>query len=209
VSILAPPAGREAEPPRAVASAPLVSRILLFLPDRMLDFLDVASFGLGIGYGFAVHQQITCSLHVPTLGSYQTINLLNWYPSRNLCVCTRSETEAGLLPFVLYRSEFLGAGTGWDSGRPGSGLKSYAEVGLGSPSDPIHQEGFRDPWAIGAQVGPLMVSPRVELEIHPMEIVDFVVGTLTFGILDLTRDDWLTAAFTDDDPHLTGSAPGP
>jgi len=179
------------------AEPPVVYRLVYFLPDRLLDALDIGSFGVGIGYGFDIHQQITCRFHVPTLGAYQTINFLNWYHRRNLCLCTRGEAEFGLGPFVLYHSGFMGAGTGWDQGRPGAGLKTYADVGMGGPSDAVHQEGFRDPWAIGGHYGPFIVSPRVEFEIHPSEVVDFIVGTLTFGRVDLTQDDLLTGAFAD------------
>ena len=196
------PAPAPPPPARAARAEPsALLRVACFLPDRVLDLLDMVSFGIGIGYGFDIHRQVTCLFHVPTLGMYKSVNLVNWYYKRNLCMCTREETEFGLLPFVLYRSEFFGGGTGWDKGALGSGVKEYASVGLGSPGDPIHEERFRDPWAIGVHYGPVLLSPRVELELHPVEIVDFLLGLVSLGYLDVTDDDWLTAA--------SGGAPRP
>jgi hypothetical protein len=189
----APPPRSEAVGPAPRPAPSLAARILFFLPDRTLDLLDTVSFGVGIGAGFDVHQQATCSLHLPTLGTYRSFNFLNWYHKRNLCMCTREETEFGLLFLSVYRSEFFGAGTGWNEGSAGSGLKDYAQIGLASADHPIHKEKFRDPWAIGAHYGPLLLSPRLELEIHPTEIVDFLLGTLTFGAVDLLGDDLATA----------------
>jgi len=164
----------------------------VFLPDRVLDFLDLVSFGLGVGYGFDIHRQITCYFHVPALGIYRSFNFINWYYKRNLCWCIRKEEEAGLFDAVIYRSEFRGSGTGWNEGRRGSGEKSYSKRGLASADDDIHHEGFRDPWAIGLAYGPAILSPRVEIEIHPVELADFVVGLVTFGLVDISEDDLAT-----------------
>ena len=57
--------------------------------------------------------------------------------------------------------------------------------------DAIYQERYRDPWAIGVAWGPVLLSPRVEVDIHPVEIADFLVGLVTLGKVDLSRDDYL------------------
>jgi len=189
------PLDTAAEPAPAADEVKIVqadagTRLVMFLPDRVLDLLDTVSFGLGIGYGFDIHRQITCGLHIPTLGVYQSFNFINWYHNRNLCWCIRTEEEAGLLPMVAYESTFTGAGTGWDNGEPGEGTKTYRkEAGEGSPDDPIHTEGFRDPWAIGIGYGPVILSPRLELEIHPVELVDFAIGFISLGFIDISEDD--------------------
>ena len=107
-------------PARGAEEAPgLGRRIVLFVPDRALDLADVVSFGIGVGAGVDVHRQITCGLHVPTLGVYTSFNPINWYYKRNLCWCIRSEEEAGLFNAVYYKSKFRGGGTGWDHPRAG------------------------------------------------------------------------------------------
>jgi len=183
-------AGDEAPAPLPGPSPDLIERIALFLPDRLMDFLDMVSFGVGIGYGLDVHHQATCFLTLPALGTYNSLSLLNWYPGRNLCTSLVEEQEAGLGPLILYRADFFGGGSGWDKGQPGSGEKHYRGIGLASLDDASHREGFRDPWAVGGAWGPLLLSPRLELALHPVEIVDFLLGTLTFGLVDVCEDDW-------------------
>ena len=165
-------------------------RVILYIPDRLMDALDVVTFGLGAGYGFDVDRHATYFLHVPTLGWYKSFNFLNWNYKRNLCYAVNEETEMGFLPFYSYSSKFSGKGTGWDSGAPGSGEKEYAKKGGISPQDPIYKEGYRDPWALGVAYGPVLLSPRVEVDLHPVEVADLIVGLVTFGFVDLSSDDY-------------------
>ena len=179
--------GAEAESHARSASA--IERIALFIPDRLLDTLDVVSFGLGGGYGAAVEVHATAFGHLPSLGAYQSLNVLNWYCGRNLAVVSNTESKACLGPFVFYRSSFYGTGTGWDNWRPGKGEKKYRKIGIASEGDAIYLEGYRDPWAFEVAAGPILLGPRVEAGIHPVEVVDLILGVVTLGLLDLSDDD--------------------
>jgi hypothetical protein len=167
----------------------LARRAAMFVPDRFLDMLDMVSVGLGVGYGFDVNRHLTYYMHVPTLGAYRSFNFFNWYPNRNLCWSINQEREAGILTVYRYNSRFDGGGTGWDNGEPGSGIKTYAEKYSVDVLDPIYQDGYRDVWALGVAYGPVILSPRIEFDIHPVEVADFAVGFLTLGLVDIRDDD--------------------
>ncbi|MFC1806177.1 hypothetical protein ACFL09_04265 [Planctomycetota bacterium] len=182
----------EGEAPATPQAPTAGRRIALFLPDRLLDLADIVSLGIGVGAGFDVHRQISCGFHIPSLGIYKSFNPVNWYYKRNLCWCVRTETETCIFGAVYYKSTFQGGGTGWNNGKPGSGVKKYFKKGIADAKDPIHTEGFRDPMAIGIGYGPVILSPRIEIEFHVEEFADFAAGLVTLGFEDIRGDDLAT-----------------
>ena len=184
------PAGTPDEAPAEAASAGgghAVARVLLFLPDRLMDALDVVSVGVGLGFGFDVNVHVTRFVHAPALGIYWVISPVQWRCGRNLSASFDQEFELGLGPLVMYKSEFFGAGTNWGP----DAEKEFTKLGLASLRDPMLAERFRSPWAVGAAVGPLALVPvRAEAEVHPEQIADFIVGLVTLGFVDLMGDDW-------------------
>jgi len=192
----APPPGTKAAQAKPEAArqtyAPTVfERVIMFFPDRFMDMLDVFSGGVGVGYGIRFARHITYYLHVPSISLYRSFNL-RWDYNRDLCWCINNESEFGLLFLWIYDSEFTGKGTGWNNGKPGEGTKKYAEQYTTDIDDPIHKEGFRDPWAVGLGYGPLILSPTIEIDVHPVELVDFAVGLVTLGIVDVRGDDFVS-----------------
>jgi uncharacterized protein YceK len=181
--------------PASAGEPSVLMRIVLFLPDRILDALDLVSFGAGVGAGMDINVHITRYLHFFAIGAYGTANPINWNYSRNLSALLAVENEIGIGPLVTGSAAFVGIGTGWDKGGPGSGSKSYQKTGIVSLSDPMYGDGYRDAWGIGVGVGPILLGPRAEAEIHPVEIVDLVAGLLTLGLVDISEDDFATRLY--------------
>ena len=175
----------------AVRPAPnAFERVGWFIPDRCLDLLDILSVGLGGGYGISANRQITAWCHVPTIGAYRCWNIFNWKYNRNFSWWIEKEgLDFGLLPLYSYRYKLKGSGTGWDNGAPGEGVKEYDGHLIAKLDDPMYAEGTADPWAIGGAYGPAILSPRIELALHPVEIGDFIAGLFTLGFVDIRSDD--------------------
>jgi len=154
-------------------------RIILFIPDRILDAVDMVSGGVGVGPGIGgeVHVTRWASLG---LGVQAGIAGL-WYYNRNLAIAPVFGASASFGPWQAYSAGFVGAGTGWTKGRPGAGGKWYTKAGMFSMEDRMVQDGWSDPWGVGAGWA---------AEIHPIEVADFVTGLVTVGFVDIVRDDF-------------------
>ncbi|NQU45418.1 hypothetical protein HQ520_19220 [bacterium] len=154
-------------------------RILLFIPDRILDVLDVLSLSVGIpiGLGFEAHVTRWVSVGIGGSGAIA----LHWSYNRNLALAPVGGAWLSLGPLAFYSLSYAGLGTGWSQGRPGGGGQSFNKFGIFSIQDEMVQEGWTDPFGVG--VGHI-------LEIHPIEIADFVVGLVTLGFVDISGDDF-------------------
>ncbi|MBN1866399.1 hypothetical protein JW916_03810 [Candidatus Sumerlaeota bacterium] len=162
-------------------------RILLFLPDRILDCADMVTFGAGIGIGLGAEAHATRWAGLGMQGHGEVG--IHWYYNRNLTPLIVDYASLIVFgPFQAYAVGFAGAGTAWSRGRPGTGTQTFDEGGLFSLDDSIVQDGWWDPWGIGASV--FLVFAGVEAEVHPIEIADCVVGLVTFGFVDISRDDF-------------------
>jgi len=157
-------------------------RLVWFFPDRGMDLLDVVSLEISAGYGLGVKRRVTDWLHVPTLSAYRAWNLFSWnYGRRFAWFSENEEYAAGLLPLYWYRSEFRGRG---------AGNQSFHASPVARLGDEIYKTGRGDPWAIGGYYGPPLLGPRIAIDLHPVEIADFVAGLLTVGFIDICNDDW-------------------
>ncbi len=157
--------------------------ILLFIPDRILDALDMVSGGvavLGVGVGAEVHVTRYASLGAGAQA--MVLPNLFWYYNRNLMTTAYATgVIASGGPYQDYILKFFGVGTGMDKGRPGAGRKVFRKAGMFSKQDKMCQEGWMDPWGIGFGWA---------LELHPVEIADFFAGLFTVGFVDISRDDY-------------------
>jgi hypothetical protein len=162
------------------------------LPDRILDGADIVSLGLGFGWGFHVNAHVTRYASLPAFGSYTSVHPISWGYNRNLNVTVISEREFGVGPILSSDCTFTGAGTGWKAGLPGEGEIRSKASGMVRLTEPVYAEGYRDPWAIGAAFGPLLIGPDLDVDIHPVELADLVAGLVTLGIVDLRQDDLAT-----------------
>jgi len=158
-------------------------RLIWFFPDRGMDLLDIFSLELSAGYGLGFKRRATDWLQLPNISAYRAWNLFSWnYNRRFHWFSENKEYAFGLLPFYWYRSEFRGRGRG---------TEVYTGKVVAHLEDPLYTGGAGDPWAIGGYYGPPLLGPRVAIDLHPLEVADFVGGLLSIGFLDISGDDWV------------------
>lgn len=163
---------------RRDVQAGLGERVAWWLPDRLLDLLDVFSFDLRFGYGLAADVHLTRAAALAAGGSASLG--VGWHEQRSLGV--RVANQGG------WRFGSAGGGFDWgfDVGtgerRVGGGRR---EAGA-EPDDLLYQE-WRDYWSLGASVHALLLG--AEFDFHPVELADFLGGLVGF---DLGHDDRAT-----------------
>jgi hypothetical protein len=161
---------------RAPADRHLVSRALLYLPDRFVDLCDVLSFDVHLGFGLWADVHATRALQA--MAGTRSIQGLGWHERRSLG--TRDQAESGftLLAIGAHASAGTLIGT--------SGVYGYAATlgGLHEPSDRPYQE-IRDYWALGAAFTLAFVG--MDFDFHPVQLADFAAGWLT---VDFLNDDF-------------------
>jgi hypothetical protein len=163
-------------PLRARVARPPWIRVLLYLPDRLLDLGDVASFDLHLGFGLYVNAHATRALQAAA--GARGVTGIGWHERRSLGL--REQNDAGLV-LGAFGAE---ANSGTLSGT--SGIIAWAETvaGLQQPAHPLYQE-VRDYWGLGAAVTLLVFGFDVDL--HPLQVADFAAGWAT---VDFLADDF-------------------
>ena len=154
----------------------LGARIALYLPDRILDFLDIVSFDVHAGPGAFADLHLTRAIQAS--GGAHVVGGIGLLPQRTL-PGFQFQAEAGAQVFGVGDQRFVGFLSG------PSGLFSGASNlrGPHSPSDRFYQD-YRDYWAIGAS-GTLGFAGAGG-ELHPVQAADFLLG---FAGIDLCNDD--------------------
>ena len=152
-------------------------RLALYLPNRVLDLMDV--FTLNIGGGPTLHAELyatrACEVGGGVGYTFQVIKDHN-----------RQYGYAALNGYGTY----LPFATREDiERRPGSYFVPEEWInheGVPDPSEPIYapRTGIRDFWEIGASIGAVLVDATVS--VHPVEILDAVLG---FFFIDISGDD--------------------
>lgn len=154
----------------------------LYIPDRILDFLDTFSFDVHFGLGLYANLHVTRAVQVGAGG--RGVGGIGWHDMRSLGAQGWAEAEA-VIPGVGAQA-IVGALAGT------SGVITIADglAGLHRPSAALYQK-YRDYWAVGFAVTAAVVG--VDFDIHPVEIADFFVGWSTF---DFLHDDFARTAGT-------------
>ena len=152
------------------------AKALLYLPDRLLDLMDVVSFGVHFGIGAFADAHATRVLQVAA--GFHSSGGVGVHEQRSLGI--KSQSEAGLTLVAVGASSFT-TGLMGTSGRRG-GADDFA--GLHKPDMPAYQT-VRDYWAIGANATAGIVG--AEVEFHPLQLADFLAGWV--GV-DFLHDDW-------------------
>jgi hypothetical protein len=160
---------------RPSAERPPLARALLFLPDRLLDLLDVASFDVHVGSGLYADVHATRALQVA--GGFRSTDGLGWHDHRSLGSLGRSESGVTVVAVGAHALDARLAGTS------GVVRGSDAIAGLHRPDADLYQR-FRDYWAVGASVTLLLLG--LDVDLHPVELADFALGWAT---LDVLHDD--------------------
>jgi hypothetical protein len=149
-------------------------RIVAYPLNRVLDMLDVVSFGVGIGYGMEVHCTRALQLSYMEVPSCP---LVGWWPKRELATQFGGYQEAAFGPWSFKKHKYKRMGT------RGAREIDIEHEGLDEPSDPIYQQHL-DYWGIGAAAYAFFMG--AEFEVHPVEIADLVCGIL---FIDFMWDD--------------------
>ena len=156
--------------------ATIEERIVFYIPNRIIDALDFVSVALGVGPVVEARLMATRAIDVGlgigwTAKGYKIHNRQygfgleeGWYWS---FICVGAED------FTVYESTPL--------------VERYVETRVGFP-EPIQRVydffgGPRDYWAFGGSLGLFLDG---DLYVHPVELVDFVLG---FFLLDIKDDD--------------------
>jgi hypothetical protein len=149
------------------------TRALLWIPDRLLDLLDVVTVGVHLGTGAFADAHVTRAVQVGA--GFRTTGGLGVHDHRSIGM--KSQAEAGLTVIAIGAHSYAGALIG-TSGTRGSADSSK---GIHRPSAPLYQQ-FRDYWALGANATAGIVG--VEVDFHPLQLADFLAGIIGFDFLN-------------------------
>jgi hypothetical protein len=164
-----------------LVKAEAMDTILLYIPNRIVDFADVVSGTLGFGPAIGAEAQVTQWLAMggdagPTVQMVKGIN-------RQYGFTKESGWNSSFLMVSAERKE--------RDGSVGS-VKDYYYYSTGVPYfDKVPYDfhnGAKDFWAIGAQFKALV---DIGIYVHPVELVDAVLGIFFIDIKgdDFTADD--------------------
>jgi len=161
---------------RPPVDRPVWQRAMLYVPDRLLDLVDVVNVSFQFGTGVLVDVHATHAINA-TLGLRSSGGIgLHEYRSVGL----KSQAEGGMnvLPFGAYSHAVGLLGT--------SGVVAVADsvAGVHSPHGALYQE-FKDYWEIGARG--MFGLLGAEVEVHPIQLADFFAG---FACIDFLNDDF-------------------
>ena len=157
------------------AQSQWVDKVTLYFPNRVLDLLDV--FSLNIGVGLTAHASLRATHELEIGGGVATTAQMVKDYNRQYGFASRNGYYSGAGPFVSTNMErrpavLLAKEYWWD------------KDGLVTPSDEIFlpKEGAIDFWEIGGSLGLGVIE--ADVSIHPVEILDAVLGFLFIDICD-------------------------
>ncbi|WP_125169479.1 hypothetical protein [Leptospira hartskeerlii] len=154
-------------------------KLAWYIPDRILDLLDIYSINVMIGPQIGASAWYTRAVQV-TLYAGKTVSA-GWSQKRNLGITEESSAEYAFLGF---------GGSAIHGRRIGTGRRAYAGIWDGffvhMPSNPLYVN-YRDYWSTGAKLGVVLIG--AELECHYAEVADFLAG---FFLVDFMGDDFAT-----------------
>jgi hypothetical protein len=161
---------------RPKVNRPISQRALLYVPDRLLDLLDVVNVSVQFGTGAFVDYHATHAINV-TLG-LRSSGGVGLHEQRSLGLKSEAEGGINLLPWGAY--SFVGGLVGT------SGVIGVADsvAGVHRPQAPLYQE-FKDYWEIG--VRGMFGFLGADVDVHPVQIADFLAG---FAFVDFLNDDF-------------------
>ncbi len=160
---------------RYPATRSKAARIWLYVPDRVLDFLDIVSFDVHMGPSLFLNLHATRAAQAGAGG--RLVGGLGWHRQRSLGLQYQTEGGVAVLPFGA-QGHLLGS-----VGTSGLGSSMGHIAGLHRPSSEIYQD-YRDYWAIGASASWFI---GMDFDFHPLQLADFIVGWAT---IDFLNDDF-------------------
>lgn len=176
---------------REEVPATWLRRALLWLPDRLLDALDLVSFEVAMGPGLLVDVHATHAVQLAA-GGRATLGA-GWHEGRSLGIQFLLERGAALPAFGDWNTYAFRRGTG--PSQVGAGRTR----GWRGPDNPLFHD-LRDYWAVGAGVHVVYVGASVDL--HPVQLFDLLAGVIGF---DPLGDDLATTRGQEFDRPTFGS----
>jgi len=176
------PVGATAVAPEGAERRPAIARrILLYLPNRVLDVTDVVSASVEIPFfpkrwlaGFLhVNAHATRGVQAGFGAANENIFLGKGY-KRRFMPSTGEKHELSLGPLTFCKHKVS----------RGNEKTDFTKVGVLLPTDEPFTKGLMDYWAVGAEVTVLPIGLKAEA--HPVEILDAVLG---FFFIDVGKDD--------------------
>ena len=150
-----------------------IAKVLLYLPDRIFDALDIISFDIHLGPGAYAGYHITRAFQAG-IGA-RMVGGFGWHDHRSLGIQTQVESAFDLICFgSRYYSGNLFGTSGVKDGRD-------ALFGMHLPGNGIYQD-YWDYWSWGGSLTVLVVG--VDSEGHFLEIFDFLAGFTTYDFLN-------------------------
>ncbi len=160
----------------AVRANDIAEKVLLYLPNRVIDAFDTFSVNIGVGPVLRAELMATracvvgggiglsCMLYKDYNRQYGVGIDNGWYYQLICLGEAEQQRTAGSSLIMDYQNFF---------------------AGMPLPDERNYQlpDGPRDYWQIGGALGGLVVG---EVYLHPLEIADFITG---FFFFDLTGDD--------------------
>lgn len=161
---------------------PFLKPALLYIPNRLLDLLDIVTIDLGAGPEFGVDAKVTHWLQIG--GMYGDRYFLGKDYARQLGGGYSSGWNYGFLCFTSERRY-----VDHEFGTTMEFLLKRKSLGLAMPDEDFtYTHNIRDFWEIGASAGWLITAC---VAVHPVEIVDFLAG---FAMVDLKGDDYAASS---------------
>jgi hypothetical protein len=160
---------------RGRADRGVMTKVLLYLPDRLLDIVDIFSFDLNFGGGIFANLHATRAIQAGA--GLRSVGGIGWHDDCSLGF--ESQKEAGLNVVALGSQAYSGTRIGT------AGIQDVSDaiVGFHRPSDRLYQE-YRDYWGIGFSATVLFVG--FDFDFHPVQVADFLTGIVGF---DICNDD--------------------
>lgn len=153
-----------------------------YLENRVLDLADIVTINIGPAFGLHAEAHATHAIAVG-LGGAWDMNFGSSERPREFGCWNQTKAEATLLCFSwgILKHDHLYGPNGWH--------EDHFEVnhtGLQTSMDELYQQ-QRDYWGFGVSATAVFLS--AQLEIHPLQIVDFLVGIVDVDQLSPLEDD--------------------
>jgi hypothetical protein len=161
----------------------LPEKIVFYIPNRLLDALDM--FSVNLGAGLVAQARLMCTRAIDVGAGWGTTAKLYKAHNRQYGVGIEEMWYYSLISIgeehysMLYNSPWV---------------DNYVEMRAGIPDPTVRTYDFfkgpRDYWAIGGSLGFLIDG---DLYIHPLEWLDFALG---FLLIDFKQDDLTLDSFS-------------
>ena len=165
-----------------VQAATIGEKLLFYIPNRIVDALDTVSVALGVGPVVQARLMATRAIDVGLGFSFSTAKVYKTY-----------NRQYGLGIEEGWYWSFIVGEECYKIHDTTPLVASYSEscAGFPLPTQRVYDffDGNRDYWAFGGSLG-LVVDG--DLYVHPVELVDFVLG---FFLIDIKDDDFTMEDF--------------